>query len=152
MQGSLALSVCLNAIIGWPVSHRGGRQNKDAVCLSAGESQGEGKDDSGSGICVLAAPAVDTGKWGEQMSEAQRTGEEMKEEITEEDNVVHLPVATIRARARHLAHPAAARGSPAVGVSLEFHAGVYLPRCALPGARAVGQGSGWRRNGGKRPG
>ena len=64
-----------------------------------------GNDDSSNHICVLAAPAVDIGKWGEQMSEAQRTGKEMKEEITEEDNVVCLPVATIQACARHLATP-----------------------------------------------
>lgn len=85
------------------VSHRGGKQNKDAVSLLAGKSKGEGNDDSSNRICVLAAPAVDIGKWGEQISEAQRTGKEMKEEITEEDNVVCLPAATIQARARHLA-------------------------------------------------
>jgi len=39
------------------------------------------------------------------MSEAQRAGKEMKEERTGEDNVVCLPVATIQARARHLATP-----------------------------------------------
>lgn len=62
-----------------------------------------GNDDSSSHICVLAAPAVDIGKWGEQMSVAQRTGKEMKEEIREEDNVVCLPVAMIQTRAGHLA-------------------------------------------------
>lgn len=87
------------------VSHRGGKQNKDADSLSAGKSKGEGNDDSSNRICVLAAPAVDIGKWGEQMPEAQGTGKEMKEEITEEDNVVYLPVATMQAHARHLATP-----------------------------------------------
>lgn len=52
---------------------------------------------------MLAAPAVDIGKWGEQMSVAQRTGKEMKEEIREEDNVVCVPVAMIQTRAGHLA-------------------------------------------------
>lgn len=69
-----------------------------------------GNDDSSSRICVLAAPAVDIGKRGEQMSEAQRTGKEMKEEITEEDNMVCLPAATIQARARHPATPQLLRG------------------------------------------
>lgn len=36
------------------------------------------------------------------MSEAQRTGKEMKEEIREEDNVVCLPGAMIQAHGRHL--------------------------------------------------
>lgn len=68
----------------------------------AGKSKGVGNGDSSNHICVLAAPAANIGKWGEQMSEAQRTGKEMKEEIREEDNMVCLPGAMIQAHGRHL--------------------------------------------------
>lgn len=65
------------------------------LCPSWLADQREGTDGSSSHVCVLAAPAVDTGKRGEQMSEAQRTRKEMKEEIIEEDNVVCLPGASV---------------------------------------------------------
>lgn len=93
----IARSVCrrCTSIIGWPVSHCGGKQSRDAVSFLAGRSEREGTDGSSSHVCVLAAPTVDTGKRGEQMSEAQRTRKEMKEEITEEGNVVCLPVASV---------------------------------------------------------
>lgn len=38
-----SLSRRRNAIIGWPVCHRGGKQKKDAVSLSAGKSKGGGE-------------------------------------------------------------------------------------------------------------
>lgn len=66
----------------------GGSKTKMLFPSPLANQRQRGNDGSSNSGCVLAAPAVDIAKWGEQMSEAQRTGKEMKEEITEGDNVV----------------------------------------------------------------
>lgn len=103
MQGSLAVCCCCSGILGWPVSHRGGNKTRMLFPSWLANQRERGNDDSSSHICVLVAPAVDIGKWGEQMPVAQRTGKEMKEEIREEDNVICLPVAMVQTCVGHLA-------------------------------------------------
>lgn len=138
MQGSLAVCRCRSGVLGWPVSHRGGNETRMLFPSWLANQRERGNDDSSSHICVLAAPAVDIGKWGEQMSVALRTGKEMKKEIREEDKVVCVPVAMIQTRAGHLATLQLLR-EVRVGLSLGSCGGVYLPRCVLAALRPFGR-------------
>lgn len=74
MQGSLAVCRCSSGILGWPLSHRGGNKTRMLFPSWLANQRERGNDHPSSHICVLAAPAVDIGRWGEQMSVAQRTG------------------------------------------------------------------------------